>query len=276
MLKDLVVNLTVGAPRDPAADYAISIAKTFGAHLAAVAFSYEPVLPAIMGADIPDSVIEEQREGNEEAAKAAIARFEPAAATAGISRESQIVTASLAGAAETFGKISRHFDLAVVGQSERNKLGPEELIVEGALFGSGRPVIVVPYAQTTGIRLDRVVVCWNGGRTAARAMADAMPLLHQAKTVEVLLVGTEAGKTDEASGAEVGQHLTRHGLKVAVKHIAAGNLKVSGAILAYAAANATDLLVMGGYGHSRLREFILGGTTRGVLKAMTVPTLMSH
>jgi nucleotide-binding universal stress UspA family protein len=276
MLKDIVVNLTVGTARDPAADYAVSIAKTFGAHLAGVAFAYEPVLPAIMGADIPDSVIEEQREDNEKAANVAVARFEAAAGPAGISHHSRMVTASLAGAAETFGKIARQFDLSVVGQSERNKVGPEELIVEGALFGSGRPTIVVPYSQKAGIKLDRVVVCWNGGRTAARAMADAMPLLKQAKAVEVLIVGTDAGKTDEPSGAEIGQHLARHQLKVEVKHIAAGNLKVSGAILAYAAENATDLLVMGGYGHSRLREFILGGTTRGVLKAMTVPTLMSH
>jgi nucleotide-binding universal stress UspA family protein len=276
MLKDIVVNLTVGTARDPAADYAVSIAKTFGAHLAGVAFAYEPVLPAIMGADIPDSVIEEQREDNEKAAKIAVTRFDAAAATAAISRHSRMVTASLAGAAETFGKIARQFDISVVGQSERNKVGPEELIVEGALFGSGRPTIVVPYIQKAAIKLDRIVVCWNGGRTAARAMADAMPLLKRAKAVEVLIVGTDAGKTDEPSGAEIGQHLARHELNVEVKHIAAGNLKVSGAILAYAAENATDLLVMGGYGHSRLREFILGGTTRGVLKAMTVPTLMSH
>ncbi len=276
MLKDIVVNLTVGAPRDAAADFAISIAQTFDAHLSGVAFAYEPALPAIMGADIPESVIEEQREDNEKAAKAAVVRFEAAAVPAGISHQSRMVTASLAGAADTFGEIARLFDLAVVGQSEQARMAPEELIVEGALFGSGRPMIVVPHTQRTGLKLDRVVVCWNGGRTAARALADALPFLQRAKTVEVVIIGTDADKKDEAAGADIGQHLARHGLKVEINRIVAGNLKVSRAILAHAAESATDLLVMGGYGHSRLREFILGGTTRGILKATTVPTLMSH
>jgi nucleotide-binding universal stress UspA family protein len=274
MLKDIVVNLTIGAARDPAAEYAISIAKTFSAHLAGIAFAYEPVLPAIMGTDIPASVIEEQRDDNEQAAKAAVANFEAAAIPAGISHQPRMVTASLAGAADTFGKIARQFDLAVVGQSERDRMAPEELIVEGALFGSGRPVIVVPHTQSSGLKLDKIIICWNGGRTAARAMAEAMPFLHQAKSVEVITVGTDAGKNDESAG--VGQHLARHGLKAEVKNIVPGDLKVSAAILAHAKASGADLLVMGGYGHSRLREFILGGTTRGVLKSTTVPTLMSH
>jgi nucleotide-binding universal stress UspA family protein len=275
MLKDVVVNLSVGAARDPAADYAILLARTFDAHLAGIAFAYEPVLPAIVGGGIPESVIEEQREENDKAARTAVAQFEAASGAGGISWEVRTVAASLAGAADTFGEIARQFDLSVVGQSERDKVGPEELIVEGALFGSGRPVIVVPYVHKAGVP-DRVVVCWNGGRTAARATADAMPFLHRAKHVDVIIVGPEVNKTAEASGSEIGKHLARHGLNVQVKYISQGNLRVSAAILAYAAESRADLLVMGGYGHSRLREFILGGTTRGVLKAMTVPTLMSH
>jgi nucleotide-binding universal stress UspA family protein len=276
MLKDLVVNLTVGPAHDAAADYAISMAQTFGAHLTGIAFAYEPVLPAIVGGGIPESVIEEQREENEKAARTAIAHFNAAIAAAKMSGESRIVGASLAGAADTFGEIARKFDLAVVGQSERDMVTPEELIVEGALFGSGRPIVVVPYIQKAAMKLDRVVVCGNGGRTAARAVADAMPLLERAKSIEVVTVGESATKTDETLSMEIGKHLERHGLKAEVKRIPAGNLRVSAAILSYVADNATDLLVMGGYGHSRLREFILGGTTRGILKTTTVPTLMSH
>jgi nucleotide-binding universal stress UspA family protein len=274
MLKDIVVNLKVGAARDTAVDYAISLARIFEAHLEAIAFAYEPVLPAIVGTDIPESLIEEQREDNETAAKAAVGRFE--AAAAGISHHSRTVSASLAGAADTFGEIARQFDIAVVGQSEQERVAPEELIVEGALFGSGRPVIVVPHNQKAGLKPDRIIICWNGGRTAARAMADAMPLLPQAKTVEVVVVGTDVAKNNGVSGADVAQHLARHGITAAVKNIDPGNLKVSGAILAYATTSGADLLVMGGYGHSRLREFILGGTTRAILKTTTVPTLMSH
>jgi nucleotide-binding universal stress UspA family protein len=276
MLKDIVVNLTVGPARDVAADYAISIAQTFEAHLTGIAFAYEPALPAIVGGGIPESVIEEQREANEKAAKAAVAGFNAAFSKAGIPAQTRLVSASLAGAADTFGEIARQFDLAVVGQSERDMVTPEELIVEGALFGSGRPIIVVPYIQKSPLKLDRVVICWNGGRTAARAVADAMPFLKRAKSVEVITVGSDAAKIDAASRVEIAPHLERHGLKVEVKRIPAGNLRVSAAILSYVADNGTDLLVMGGYGHSRLREFILGGTTRGILKTTTVPTLMSH
>jgi len=275
MLRDIVVNLTVGAARDPAADYAISMAKTFNAHLAGVAFAYEPVLPAIVGVGIPDTVIEEQHEENERAAQAAMSRFEAAASAAGISYHARLVGASLAGAADIFGEIARRFDIAAVGQSDKDKVAPEELIVEGALFGSGRPVIVVPHSQQSGIRLDRIAICWNGGRTAARAVADSMPLLKQAKNVEILIVETEASKSAEA-GNGLKQHLDRHELAAQVVRIPPSNQKVSAAILDYAASNGVDMLVMGGYGHSRLREFILGGTTRGVLKSTAVPTLMSH
>ena len=274
MPKDIVVNLMVAGSRDAAAAYAVSVAKTFDAHLAGIAFAYEPVLPAIVGGGIPESVIEEQREENEKAAKSAVAQFEATAKD--VKHETRMVPASLAGAADTFGEIARVFDLAIVGQSERDRVGPEELIVEGALFGSGRPILVVPADYQGGMRLDRVLVCWNGGRNAARATANALPFLRRANAVEIVTVGTEASAPAETSAADLSRHLARHGITADVKRIEPGNLKVSAAILNYAAKSGAGMLVMGGYGHSRLREFILGGTTRGVLAAMTVPTLMSH
>jgi nucleotide-binding universal stress UspA family protein len=274
MPKDIVVNLMVAGSRDAAATYAISVAKTFDAYLAGVAFAYEPVLPAIVGGGIPESVIEEQREENEKAAKTAVTQFEAAAKD--VKHESRMVPASLAGAADTFGEIARVFDLAIVGQSERDRVGPEELIVEGALFGSGRPILVVPADYQGGMRLERVLICWNGGRNAARATANSIPFLRRANTVEIVTVGTEAAAAAETSAADLARHLGRHEIKATVKRIEPGNLKVSAAILDYAGKSGAGMLVMGGYGHSRLREFILGGTTRGVLAAMTVPTLMSH
>jgi hypothetical protein len=161
MPKDLVVNLMVAGSRDAAASYAISIAKTFDAHLAGIAFAYEPVLPAIVGGGIPESVIEEQREENEKAAKAAVAQFEAAAKD--VKHETRMVAASLAGAADTFGEIARLYDLAIVGQSERDRVGPEELIVEGALFGAERMVmlgadLVLPTSLVKDRRLDYVAL----------------------------------------------------------------------------------------------------------------------
>ena len=135
------------------------------------------------------------------------------------------------------------------------------MIAESALFQSGRPLIVVPYIQKAPLKLDRVMVCWDGSRQAARAIADAMPLLEKAGKVELVIVANERGKEDEIEGADMGQHLARHGLKVDVKRIPSGNIDVADALLSHAADSGADFIVMGGYGHSRLREFVLGGVT---------------
>lgn len=276
MIKDIVVNLTIGASRDPASEYAVSVASAFGAHLAGVGFAYEPVLPPTIMGGMPSEVIEAQRAESEKQAKASIARFEQATRAAALSAETRLVNASLAGAADQFGRIARRFDLSIVGQAEPDKVAPEELIIEAALFESGRPVVVVPYIQKGGLKLDRVLVCWDASRTAARAIADAMPLLTKAKAIDVVMVASERAKSDEIPGADIAQHLARHGLTVEVKRIVTGGTDVPSTILSYAADASADFIVMGGYGHSRLREFILGGATRGILSSMTVPALMAH
>lgn len=275
MIKDLVVNLTLGG-RDVASSYAISIAETFGAHVTGIAFSYEPVIPPTVMGTIPASLIESQRAENDKAASDAAAAFDEAMRRAGVSGESRVLSASLGGAADRFGSIARRFDLAVVGQADPDKAAPEELIAEGVLFNSGRPVVMVPYIQKGGLKLDRAMVCWDASRNAARAIADAMPLLKRAKAVEVVIVASERLKSDEIPGADIGQHLARHGLNVEVKRIVATDTDVANTILSHAADNSADFIVMGGYGHSRIREFILGGATRGLLQSMTIPTLMSH
>jgi nucleotide-binding universal stress UspA family protein len=275
MIKDLIVNVTVGAD-DIAGPYAISIAEAFGAHVAAVAFDYDPVIPPTVMGGVPASMIDEQRAESQQAVADALAAFDAAAKRAGVSYESRSMAASLAGAADTFGAMARRFDLSVIAQSEPNKVAPEELIVEGALFGSGGPVVVVPYIEKSGLKLDRVMVCWDAGRNAARAVADAMPFLGKAKAIDVVIVASERPKSDEIAGADIGQHLARHGLNVEVKRIVATDTDVANTILSHAADTAADFIVMGGYGHSRLREFILGGATRGILASMTVPALLSH
>jgi nucleotide-binding universal stress UspA family protein len=276
MIKDLIVNLTEGDTRDVAGPYAISIAETFGAHVAAVAFSYEPVIPATVMGSIPASLIEDQRAESDKAAADAVARFDAAAKRAGISYESRAMSASLIGAADRFGAMARRFDHSVIAQAEPGKMAPEEVIVEGTLFGSGRPVVVVPYIQKGGLKLDRVMVAWDASRNAARAIADAMPFLAKAKAIDVVIVASERPKSDEIAGADIGHHLARHGLRVDVKRIVATDTDIANTLLSHAADTSADLMVMGGYGHSRLREFVLGGATRGILSFMTIPVLMSH
>ncbi len=276
MIKDIVVNLGLGERGSPAGDYAVSVADAFDAHIVGVSFLYDPIVPVSATGYIPAEVIETQRADNEAAAKAAVDRFAAAASRAGVSAEQVTLSASLAGAGDTFGRIARRFDLAVVGQAEPEANSVEELIAESTLFESGRPVIVVPYIQKAPLKLDNVMVCWDGSRPAARAIADAMPLLEKAGRIEVVIIANERGKQDEIEGADMGQHLARHGLKVAVNRMAGGKIDVADALLSHVADSGTDFIVMGGYGHSRLREFVLGGVTHTILRSMTAPVLMSH
>jgi nucleotide-binding universal stress UspA family protein len=276
MIKDLVVNLGIGNPRDVAVDYAISIAEAFDAHLCGIAFSYEPVVPPSIMGGIPADIIDAQWAASGQAADAAIAHFEAAAKREGIVAEHRKLEASLGGAGDVFGRLARRFDLSVVGQAEPKHGPAQDLVIEGALFGSGRPMIVVPYIQRGGLKLDRVLICWDGSRPAARAIADAMPFLVRAAAIDVVIVASGREKSDEIPGVDMGEHLARHALKVEVKRIVSTDLDVPNTILSYAADSGADLIVMGGFGHSRLREFVLGGATRGILASMTVPALMSH
>jgi nucleotide-binding universal stress UspA family protein len=151
-------------------------------------------------------------------------------------------------------------------------------MIETSLFQSGRPVIVVPYIQKDGLKLDHVVCCWDGSRAAARAVNDALPLLAKATQVDLLIVLDEktSGDEKEIRGVEIAKHLARHDVKVQIEIIPAADIDVTNTILSYVADISGTLIVMGGYGHAKLREVILGGVTRDMLKSMTVPVFMSH
>lgn len=276
MLKDILVNLTPGRTKDPAADYAISLASAFGSHLTGVAFALEPAIPASAMGGVAGDVIDRAIAESEQHAQDAIARFETTANKQGLLYETQRITALLADAAKRFGQIARHFDLSVVMQPDPDSNTGSDLFVEAALFGSGRPVLIVPYIQREPVKLDRIVCCWDGSKTAARAIGDALPLLARAKAVEILIVTGPGEARREEVGADMATHLARHNLNVTLQRIASANIETGNAILSYAADRAADFIVMGGYGHSRWREFLLGGVTRQLLSSMTLPTLMSH
>jgi nucleotide-binding universal stress UspA family protein len=276
VIKDIIVNLSVGEGANAAADYAVSLAAVFDAHLAGIAFLYDPIVPVSGAGYMPADVIEAQERDNAAAAKAAIDRFVAAGKRAGVAAEPLTLSGSFAGVGDQFGRIARRFDLSIVGQAEPGTSAVEEIIAESALFESGRPVIVVPYIQKAPLKLDRVMLCWDGSRAAARAIADAMPLLERAGRVEIVIVANERGKKDEIEGADMGAHLARHGLNVEVKRTVLGDIDVADVILSHAADAGSDFIVMGGYGHSRLREFVLGGVTRTIFRSMTAPVLMSH
>ena len=253
MIKDILLNLSADVRQETAENYAISVAGAFGAHLAAMTFAYDPVLSAaVMGDALPVDFINAQRALVEEGANAAATKLSEVARRSGISVETQVETTSFGAAADIFGQFARRFDLSIVSQANPDVVGPQNLIIEAALFQSGRPVVVVPYIQKTGLTLDRVLVCWDGGRQAARAIADALPFLHRAKAIEVVTVATEPLKSDDLPDADIARHLARHDLKVDLKRIVRRGIDVADSIVSYAADVSADFIVMG-----RIRPFAI-------------------
>jgi nucleotide-binding universal stress UspA family protein len=187
-----------------------------------------------------------------------------------------VLTAAATGLPESLARTARRFDLTILPQAGPEGDGAEEAMSEAALLGSGRPILIVPYFQVGRVKFERVLVCWDGSHNAARATADAMPFLTRAKQVEVITVAPDEKVDDSMAGPSVAHHLSRHGVSVEARSIVAHGQDVSLRVRSHAAQQSADLMVMGGYGHSRLREFILGGTTRDMLGSTNIPTLMSH
>jgi nucleotide-binding universal stress UspA family protein len=165
-------------------------------------------------------------------------------------------------------------DLVILGQRTPDHStgldAPQEVVL-----ACGRPVLIVPYAGHIERIGETAIVAWNGSREAARAVQDALPLLSAAASVTVFLVNPEEA-ADIADAHNLVIHLARHGLNAKKLVVREDILAVSDTVLAQVAALDADLLVMGAYGHSRLREMILGGVTHDVLRNMNVPVLMSH
>ena len=188
--------------------------------------------------------------------------------------EIEVVTASLGTAWQALAHFARLFDLTIVEQSNPTEKQDRDLELEAVLFGSGRPIIVVPYIYRGPLQLNTVLVAWDGSPVAARAIGDAMPLLTRARQVQVVTVVDRPNEDIEIGEVEIARHLARHAVNAELKILPATD--VANTLLSYAAACSADLLVMGGYGHSRYREMFFGGTTNAILKTMTLPVFMSH
>lgn len=277
MIKDILLKVESDKSRDPALHYAVTVAEAFDAHLACIAFGDLANMPSFMMPRLPTDALAEILADSERSARAAVERFEMAAQRSRISTEHHLVTQGGLSPGEAFAAMARRFDLSVLQQSETDGVNNDPLI-EAALLGSGRPVMIVPYIQKAGLKLGHVLCCWDGGAAAARAINDARPFLKKTETVEILVVDTERARHPrrETHSAEIARHLERHGITAEVKTISASDIDVTDSILSHAADCSADMIVMGGYGHSRLREFVLGGATRGILSTMTVPVFMSH
>ncbi len=177
-------------------------------------------------------------------------------------------------------KLSMCSDLVVLGQEEADPTPPSlpRALPESLIICSGRPVMVVPLASRTPAKLQRAVICWDGGREAALATSQALPLLKAAEDVHVLMVHPGQNSVDDPLNADADPvpWLGRHGVtaKSQCRLLLSGDLGKE--ILCYALDVEADFIVMGGYGHSRLRQAVLGGTSRTVLEEMSVPVVMAH
>ncbi|MDR3533875.1 MAG: universal stress protein [Rhodopila sp.] len=284
-LRDLVVLLD-GSPRDEAKlNVAVRLAQLHDAHLTGLC-PLELLLPADMSFALggyPDlwALPEFAKQVESQAkTKAALVEvdFREALRRNNVRGEWVFDTGALIPAV-THRALAT--DLVVLGQSDPDNPPPAvaRTLIQDVLLTAGRPVLLIPYAgrfETVG---DNVLVGWTRTRESARAVHDALPLMGSTAKVTVLTVETSRteANTDPLPTADIAEHLARHGLEVsAARTVVSDGLSPADALLDYASDIGADLLVVGGYGHSRTREMILGGVTRDLLRHMTVPVLMSH
>jgi nucleotide-binding universal stress UspA family protein len=277
-IRDILVQVD-GAKSAPARYAAtIEMAQFHSAHLTGLCLAVEPPVPATILGMVPPEAIASQREMIRQQAETAMADFRLAVERTGVHGEGRIVQVLDFDAVEVFVQHARHCDLVILGQQDPVDflpVGPD--FATDVVMGCGRPAIIFPFIGAPPVLGQRVLVAWDGGREAARTVNDALPILKRAHAVTVLSVNPDVTSEDKRdAGADISLHLARHGVKVTAARTIARQTPVGDVILADVADNSIDLLVMGAYGHSRLREWALGGVTRHILTHMTVPVLLSH
>lgn len=258
---------------------ALGLAERFGAHLTALCLVAEPFMRSMSRFHLPDEVIREHLRHAQAEADTVLRDVAAAAAARAVSFEGNCVVGPLERLPTILAHNARNADLVIVGEPDSDHSGADEaLLVETAFMDTGRPALVVPQAGARRLPPGRVLVAWDGSREAARAVHDGLPLLRAAEEVIVLIadVGRRDGRFGVQPGAGLVAHLGRHGVNACVKTVESGGKGMADVILAQAGDEQVDLIVMGGYGHSRLREMMLGGVTRRMLERMTLPVLFAH
>jgi len=258
-------------------DVAAELAQQQGAHLVALHARQPFQTPAFFDGGFP---MDDLFKSYEAAVKAdltiATAAFEKATKGRHLSMELRVVDGFIDSELATH---ARYADLLVLGQTDpENTLPTPADLPEAVALASGRPVLVVPYIGVTSSPGKAVLLCWNASRESAHAATAALPLLKTASKVIVLAIDAKSSPASHGAepGADAATWLARHGVKVTVQRDAAAEADIGGTILSRAADHAVDLIVMGLYGHSRMREMVLGGASRTLLASMTVPVLMAH
>lgn len=281
--KEILVSVDTAPAGAARLDLAAALAERFAAHLIGLHTSLMPLLPPSGGyfdhfdRSLIDELYGEFSDRLREREEAARSLFESVTEKRRLAAEWRVAAGYPSENAALHG---RYVDLIVLGQS--NPDDTEAVLFaprpEEVALAAGCPVLVVPYAGRFEECGRRVLVAWNASRAATRAVNDAMPLLARAETVTVLCVdpGQDRRAHGEVPGMDIAVHLARHGVTASVATTVSGGIGIGNALLSWAGDNGADLLVMGAYGHARVREVLLGGATRTILESMTLPVLISH
>jgi nucleotide-binding universal stress UspA family protein len=277
-LKSLLVHLNDKPQCKQQMNAAIRLALEFGARLVGVYLVPTLELTPSVAALLPDDVVARRLEETGAAQAEAEKLFRQAAHVAGLTAiEWRAPSGDPVSAAVAHARCA---DLTVIGQPEADQpdLRFLEELVQSVVLSSGRPTLIAPYATPAATLGQRVLVAWDGGREASRAVGDAIPILARAKQVTVMAIHREAGDriADDAATSRLADYLRSHGIDVKVDHSSVEDISIGEWLLSRSADLSIDLIVMGAYAHTRLRELILGGVTRTMLGSMTVPVLMSH
>jgi nucleotide-binding universal stress UspA family protein len=278
-LKNVLVHLDDRPASAACVEFATALASQHDAHLTGLYVVGAPTLPESVLGLLPRNTLADNRAALLAQGERALQKFLDRAATQNLRADSRLQQGPDFEMPGIVALNARYSDIAILGQpAPETATALDWQVIEQTIFGSGRPVLIVPYIGGHPTVGDRIVVAWDTSRESTRALNDAMPILEKAKRVTVLLVNPRPGGRGHGPepGADVALHLARHGVKVEVRRTEVRDIAVGEAILSMLADLSADLLVMGAYGHSHLREYLLGGVTRVMLKSMTVPVLMSH
>lgn len=276
-LRSIIVWLDASSRTEERVRIAADLAATHEAHLIGLAPVALPPIPGPVAVEFGDAYLRQKESEARTQAQAAAQRFEAQVQRIGLGAyESRVVSGD---GERALALHARYSDLAVIGQydpSDRaSPMSPD--FPEYAVLSAGRPVLVVPYAGRYEKVGRDVVIAWSATRESARAVTDALPLLARAKRVRVLVFNAESTSAGHGAepGADIALFLARHGVRVEVSQETT-EVDVGSALLSRVADLGADLIVMGAYGHSRLRQVLVGGVSRTLLESMTVPVLMSH
>ena len=276
--KDILVALTSYPEPSPLSivDDAVTIAAVLGANLAALSCETRVQVPGhfLSGsfANIPGIIAGEGAKSRQNAEKL-LAAFDKSAEKAGVPHETILQKCTSADFPNLLVDYARLRDLTIMPVPESY----EQMYAEVVIFGSGKPTLVLPETpRSHPFELGTVAVAWDFSRAAARSISDALPLLEKAKNVRVVTIVDEKHMDTKHSAEELSKNLARHGIDIVLDKVEAKGKPIGSVLESYTLSHGVDLLVMGAYGHSRLRQFILGGATKSLLSKPPLPILFSH